>query len=61
MKVRVEIEAKTAIELSERLIKLALHVMRSDRLKAIKILSDDGATIASLEIEDANDAKAGHA
>ena len=52
MKVKIEIEAETALELSERLIKLALHVMRSDKPKPIKILADNGTTIASLRVED---------
>jgi hypothetical protein len=35
--------------------RLAAHVLRSDDVKPIKILAADGATIARLAIEDANE------
>jgi hypothetical protein len=53
MKAKIEIEAKTALKLAELLTKLAAHVLRSGDVKPIKILDADGATVASLAIEDA--------
>jgi hypothetical protein len=48
MKAKIE---KTALELAELLTKLAAHVLRSGDVKPIKILDADGATVASLAIE----------
>jgi hypothetical protein len=50
MKVRIEIEASSALELSSYLARLAAHVLRSADLKSIKILADDGAVAADLTI-----------
>jgi hypothetical protein len=52
-------ETETALQLGEYLVRLAAHVLRSDDLKPIKILDADGATVASLAIEDADDEAAG--
>jgi hypothetical protein len=50
MKVRIEIEASTASELSSYLVRLAAHVLRSSDLKPVKIMGDDGAVVADLTI-----------
>jgi hypothetical protein len=50
MKVRIEIEASTTMQLSSYLARLAAHVLRSSDLKPIKILGDDGAVATDLTI-----------
>ena len=52
MRAKIEIEAETVKELVEGLARLAAHIMRTDKIKPIKILEDDGRIIASLTIED---------